>query len=165
MKALSLLLLPLLALAVPLHAHDNHEKVITGPNGGRVITSVEPHLEFLVTQEGKVKIIALAEDNKKQIALTGQSVRLTGGKRTSPTRLSFAEQDGALISDGTLPDSMSIPVVLQIKASAESKAVLEKFQLNLEECADCEYKKYACDSGHDHDHKHDHEHDHKHEKK
>ncbi len=143
------------------HDHDHdHEKKMAGPNGGRVIMSVEPHVEFLVQKDGTVKITPL-DDHNKPIALSGQSARLTGGDRTNPTRMNFAAKDGALVSDTAFPEGNDFPVVLQLKASEDAESVVEKFQLNLKDCPTCDFNEYACIC----DHEHDHDHDHKHEEK
>lgn len=140
------------------HDHDHdHDKIVAGPNGGRVMMSVEPHLELFVTEDRKVRITAVSHDEKpKAIPLGGQSVKLIAGKRLSPTRLEFTKDGNSLISDKTLPEGMNFPVVVQIKATADAKTVLEKFQMNLEGCPTCEYKEYACVCDHAHGHGHDH---------
>ena len=33
------------------HGDHDHDTVEAGPNGGRILTSVEPHAEFLVTED------------------------------------------------------------------------------------------------------------------
>ncbi len=110
--------------------HDDHEKIIAGPNGGRVITSVEPHLEFFVNKDRTVTITAL-DDNNKATKITGQKVKLTAGKRLAPTRLKFIEKDGVLVSDGKLPEGNDFPVVVQIRTAEGAKKVNAKFNLNL----------------------------------
>lgn len=134
------------------HDHDHAEK-IAGPNGGRVFTSVEPHLEFLVTEDRKVKITAL-DDHNKPIAIAEQSVRVTGGDRSNPTRLSFAKEGTVLVSDAAFPAGNDFPVVVQIKPSGDAKSVMEKFNLNLVDCPTCDYLEYACTCDHSHDHDH-----------
>jgi hypothetical protein len=123
--------------------HDDHEKAIEGPNHGRVITAVEPHLEFFVTADRKVKITALGEDGKA-VALTGQLVTVTSGDRSNPTRMTFAPVENALVSDVAFPEGNDLPVVVQIKTSADAKSVTEKFNLNLDQCPTCDHKEYAC---------------------
>ena len=139
-------------------AHDDHAR-IAGPNGGRVITSVEPHLEFFVTEDKKVRITAVNCDKETKIVpIETQSVAVIAGKRLSPTRLAFEKEGDTLVSTGALPKGMNLPVVVQIKPDADSKTVLEKFQLNLEDCPTCDFKEYACtcDHAHSHEgHKHD----------
>ena len=154
------------------HGHAHHAKE-AGPNGGRILHSVEPHLEFLVTKDRKIKLSALGEDLKKVVPVGDLKVSFSGGDRTAPTRLSFSNEGGALVSSGTLPEGKNFPVVLVIKDGGE-KPIFERFQLDLSQCPTCDYLEYACtcdhhhhgEGGHDHgDHKHDHGHDHKHEDK
>ena len=145
------------------HDHDHdHEKVVAGPNGGRVLTDVEPHLEFLVNDDRTVTITAL-DDHNKAAKITGQTVKLVAGKRSKPTKLTFSAKDGKLVSSGKLPAGNDFPVVVQIKPKKGAKSVNAKFNLNLKDCPTCDYKEYACACDHGHDHKdHDHkDHDHK----
>jgi hypothetical protein len=129
------------------HAGHAHAKKIAGPNGGRVITAVEPHLEFLVTKDRKVRITALDDDNKPA-KIAEQTVKLTGGSRANPTRMTFEKDGDVLVSDIAFPAGNNLPVVLQIKTSADAKSVIAKFSLNLNDCPGCEYKEYACTCDH-----------------
>ena len=132
------------------HDHDHdHDKIIAGPNGGRVLTSVEPHLEFFVQDDRTVKITALDED-LKPIKVDKQSVKIVAGDRKKPTRLKFEEKDGVLISDAKLPEGNLYPVIVQIKTAKLKKSVNEKFNLNLTQCSSCDNKEYACTCDHDH---------------
>ena len=54
--------------AVAEDEHD-HEKKIAGPNGGRIITSVEPHVEFLVTKDSKVSSPSLTTRTRQKTSL------------------------------------------------------------------------------------------------
>ncbi|MAS95040.1 MAG: hypothetical protein CMO55_17730 [Verrucomicrobiales bacterium] len=146
------------------HDHDHHE-AIAGPNGGKVIQEVEPHLEFFVTEDRKVQITALGEDGKA-IPIAEQSVRVTGGDRSNPTRMSFEKKGDVLVSDTAFPEGNDFPVVVQIKTAPDAKTAMEKFNLNLNDCPTCDYKEYACTCDHGDDHEgHDHDdhkdHDHK----
>ena len=161
MKSIALKLLTALALAVPAFAaekdHKHDEKKAAGPNGGKVITAVEPHLEFLVTKDRKVEITALTED-LKAAKLSGQVIAVTAGDRSKPTKLEFKEDGGKLVSSNALPEGNDFPVSVSIKANASAKATYEKFNLNLEKCPTCKYQEYACicaHAGDEKDHKHD----------
>lgn len=145
MKTIALNLLTALALAVPAFAAGDHkhEKKDAGPNGGRVITAVEPHIEFLVTKDRKVEIIALTEAFKPG-KLSGQVIAVTAGDRSKPTKLEFKEDGGKLVSTNALPEGNDFPVSVSIKANASAKAVFEKFNLNLEKCPTCKHQEYAC---------------------
>lgn len=130
--------------------HDHkHEKKEAGPNGGRVIFSVEPHFEFFITEDRKVKITFLGED-KKAIAPAEQTVSAVGGKRNKPTKLAFTTEGESLISDQALPEGNMIPIVLTVKASPDAKTVTEKFNIDFSDCPTCDFKEYACTCDHDH---------------
>ena len=149
MKSIALKLLTALALTVPAFAADDHkhEKKVAGPNGGMVITAVEPHLEFYVNKDRKVEITALGED-LKAAKLSGQVIAVTAGDRSKPTKLELKEEGGKLVSTNALPDGNDFPVSVSIKANASAKAVYEKFNLNLEKCPTCKYAEYACICAH-----------------
>ena len=150
MKTIALPLLAALAFALPAFAADKehkHEKKEGGPNGGRVITLVEPHLEFLVTKDRKVEITALTADLKPG-KLSGQVIAVTAGDRSKPTKLEFKEEGGKLVSSNTVPEGNDYPVSVSIKANAGAKAVYEKFNLNFEKCPTCKYQEYACICAH-----------------
>lgn len=127
----------------------SHAKKMAGPNGGRLITSVKPRLEFFVTKDRKVQITAV-DDHNKPIAITGQSVKVTGGSRFLSTRMKFENKGGVLISIDSFPQGKKLPVVVQIKATPESKTVIEKFYLDQNICPQCKHEEYACICGHDH---------------
>ena len=134
------------------HEHDDHdghdhEKIIAGPNGGRVLTAVEPHAEFFVTDERKVQI-AFVDDDLKPVAAADQTVSVIAGDRSNPTNLSFAKSGDVLISDKVLPSGNDFPVVVQIKTDAGAETVRERFNLNLADCPTCDYKEYACTCAH-----------------
>ncbi len=120
---------------------------IKAPNGGRIIEAVQPHAEFLITKDKKIEIRFLADDGKV-IAPAAQVVTVTMGDRSAPTKLAFAKDGDKLVSDKTIPDGKELPVVLQIKVTPESKAVSEKFNLNLATCPTCSNPEYACSCDH-----------------
>ena len=132
------------------HEHEHrHAKKTPGPNGGRILTDVSPNLEFLVREDRKVQISALAD--AKAIPVTTQSLTLIGGDRANPTSLEFIKDGDVLVSSTTLPAGENFPVILQIKTSPTSDSIPQKFQLNLKNCPDCKYKEYACICDHGHD--------------
>jgi hypothetical protein len=136
----------LLTLALPAVAAD-HEHKEAGPNGGRLITSIEPHAEFFITKERKVQI-TFVDDDGKAVAPGEQVVSVTTGERAAPTRLTFTKSGNVLISDAALPAGNGFPTVVQIKASAGGTTVTEKFNLNLSTCPECKLAEYACVCGH-----------------
>ncbi len=130
--------------------HAEHGEPEAGPNGGKVIHEVEPHLEFFVNKDRKVRITALDKDGKA-VPIAAQSVKVTGGDRSNPTRMSFAREGDVLVSDIAFPEGNDFPVVVQIKATPDAKTVIEKFNLNMNDCPTCEHAEYACTCDHDGD--------------
>lgn len=138
-----------LALCPTLRAHEEGPAKKAGPNGGRVITTVEPHAEFFVTAEKKVRITFLTEDGKA-VAKEGAEISLVGGDRANPTKLTFAKDGDSYLSDKVLPEGKNFPVIVKIKVGPDAKQVTEKFGLNLADCGECKHKEYACTCAHDH---------------
>ncbi len=137
--------------SLTLHAGPNHshEKKVPSPNGGRILTSIEPHAEFLVTADRKVQI-TFVNDDGKTIAPAEQVVTVTTGERSAPVKMTFAKTDTAFLSEQAVPEGNNFPVVVQIKTSPDAKAIVEKFTLNLSICPDCKYAEYACICSHTH---------------
>lgn len=134
------------AAAESKHEHSHAHKV-AGPNGGRVLTKVEPHAEFFVTAERKVQI-TFVDDDGKVVAPGTQVVSVITGERSAPTTLTFAKSGNALVSTAALPAGNGLPTVVQIKSAPEAKAVTEKFNLDLSQCGECKKPEYACDCQH-----------------
>ncbi len=130
------------------HGH-NHEKKHAGPNGGRLITSIDPHAEFFVMSDRKVQITFTGE-NGKAIAPEEQLVAVTTGERSTPVKMTFIKTGNVLLSEQTVPFGNNFPVVVQIKGTPEAKAVVEKFTLNLSNCTGCNLAEYACVCDHQH---------------
>lgn len=127
--------------------HDHNKKVEAGPNGGRLIKDVDPHAEFLVTSDRKVKITFVGPDGKV-VAPAEQIVTVTTGDRSAPVKLIFTRSGDGLISDGVVPEGNGLPVIVQIKANPDSKAEITKFNLNLSNCPGCQKAEYACTCSH-----------------
>lgn len=147
----------IIALILASLAFATAAEKIKAPNGGRIIAKVEPHAEFLLTNDEKIEIRFL-DAAGKVIAPTSQVVSVTMGDRTAPTKLTFTQDGDKLISDKTVVKGDNLPVVLQIKTTAEAKAITIKFNLNRSTCPECKLTEYACDCDHakrddGHDHK------------
>jgi len=151
MKIKTLPLVGALLSCTALHAHENHSatKKEAGPNGGRIITTIEPRAEFFVTPERKVQITFLGEDGKP-VASADQVITVTTGERSAPVRLAFTKTDTVFLSEQTVPDGNNFPLVLQIKPTPDAKATVTKFTLNLSACPECKLAEYACICSHEH---------------
>ena len=149
MKTL-LALLCIVSLASPTFAgpdHDHGPRTQPGPNGGRILAKFEPHVEFLVTPDRRVKLTFL-DGAGKPVPAANQIASLITGDRMAPTRLTFVPAAGALLSEQTLPEGSAWPVVVEIRGSAESKPTRDKFNLDLAVCSGCSRPEYACTCGH-----------------
>lgn len=133
------------------HSGHDHAEKMAGPNGGKVITAVEPHAEFLVTANRKVRITFLGEDNKPAAAGT-QSINIVCGDRSAPTMLTpVKEADGmSFLSAKMLPEGNNFPVIVTFKTGADAAPVRAKFTLNTSDCPNCDYQEYACTCDHSH---------------
>ena len=137
---------------------------IKAPNGGRIIDTVTPKAEFVVTKDKKAEV-RFIDDAGKVIAPAAQSVTVVMGDRTNPTKLAFAKDGDKLVSDKAVPEGDSLPVVLQIKTTPDAKAITAKFNLNMSTCPECKLNEYACACDHateEKAHKHTGGEDHKH---
>lgn len=141
LAALFLIFVPA-ALSEERHDHTDEEKE-AGPHGGRIFTTTEPHFEFFVTPERKVQITFLADDGKA-IAFSTQSVSAVAGERSAPTKFTFSKVGDSLVSDVALPKGMLVPLILTVKLSNTIEPIREKFNVNLENCSECDFLEYAC---------------------
>ena len=137
------------------HHHHHDHAAMVGPNGGKVLHEVEPHAELFVTKDRKLQLTFL-DAKGKATALKDQSISVTCGKLSAPTRMKFGKKGTSLFSDKALPAGMNIPTIVQIRMKPGVKSVIIRLTLNLEDCPSCKYLKYACICEHAHeDHKKD----------
>lgn len=120
---------------------------IKAPNGGRIIETVTPCAEFLVTKDNKVEVRFL-DGTGKVVAPAAQVVTVVMGDRAAPTKLTFTKDGDKLVSDKAVPQGKDLPVVLQIRTTPDAKTVNEKFNLNLAICPECKLGEYACACDH-----------------
>ena len=147
MKTLIKKLLLVVAAALALVPAIAHEKKTPGPNGGRLLTSVSPHVEFLVTADRKIQL-TFVDDAGQPIAPAGQSATIISGDRSAPTTLTFSRQGDVLISNAPLPEGRIVPTIVQLTPAAGAAVVVERFNVNLATCAECQHAEYACICGH-----------------
>lgn len=140
-------LLALTALVFTATVSHGHENIIAGPNGGRLLTVVTPHAEFLVTAERKVQITFVGADGKP-VAPADQVVVVTAGARSAPTTLTFTKTGNVLLSDTALPAGNRFPAVVQVKTTPDAKPVYARFNVDTTVCGGCKKPEYACTCGH-----------------
>ena len=140
---LASLCLGLTTVSVSAHGEEEHApKKSVGPNGGRVLNSIDPRAELFITADRKVQITFL--DNQGQpISPAGQTVVVTSGRRSAPTQLTFLQVGDVLLSDVAVPAGRRVPTVVQI-TSPEGKTAIERLNVNLTVCSGCDNPEYAC---------------------
>jgi hypothetical protein len=127
------------------HDHGAHGK--QGPNHGKLITEVEPHLEFLVTKDGKVQL-TFVDDHNKVVAIPEAGFSMVCGNRAKPTKMSFKKVGKGYISKEKLPAGKNIPTVLSVKPGKDAKTKTVRLNVNLNDCPSCDYLEYACTCEH-----------------
>ncbi len=139
-------LLLALLLTATAHAGSNHAHT-PGPNGGRLLTAVEPHVEFFVTPARTLRL-TFVDDANKPLAPAAQEITVITGDRSAPTKITFTREGNALVSAQPLPPGDKLPVIVQIKATPDAKPAVEKFNLNLATCPGCQRPEYTCTCAH-----------------
>jgi hypothetical protein len=114
---------------------------------GRLLTAGDQHLDFFVRGDGKVRITFLDTQHKPE-APAGQSLTLTGGDRSNPTRLAFVKEGDSLVSDAALPGNPDMPVILRLIPAPGGAPVYARFQLNRNNCGGCSRPEYLCTCDH-----------------
>jgi hypothetical protein len=123
------------------------EPTRVGPNGGRILTSIQPQAEFFVTADRYVQITFL-DDKGAIVPPSEQTASLLGGDRSNPIRLSFISTEGILRSTEPLPELSNMPIILTIQSASDTESIRERFYLNQHICSGCGYEEYACTCGH-----------------
>ncbi|MFO1486376.1 MAG: hypothetical protein U1F71_23640 [Verrucomicrobiaceae bacterium] len=148
MNTQSILLILSLSLVTHLAYADDPKSGyhgMAGPNGGRLLVEVEPHIEFLVKSDTKKVEIRFVGDALIVLPPAGQEVTTTVGEGDSATKLTFTQQGDKLVSDVPLPAGDRLPVTVQIRAKpGDSSVTAEKFILDLGPCPTGKHLKYAC---------------------
>ncbi len=130
------------------HAGHSHAAKITGPNKGRVLTELEPHAEFFVTANRKVRLTFVDDAGKPVAVPAGLTATLITGDRAKPTTLTFAADGDTLLSTAVLPEGGNLPGILRVKPSGEAVPVTIRLQINLANCGECSRPEYACTCAH-----------------
>ncbi len=134
-----LLLLLALGCASLLHA----EKIAAGPKGGRLLDSTPLKAEFLVTAERRVEI-TFYDDHANPILPGTQAVTVIAEPAGGRTTLEMEKTTTEFVSKTALPAGEPYRVVVQIRATPESKPQNFRLDLNLATCGECSRQEYAC---------------------
>ncbi len=128
-----------LCAAASLHA----EKIVAGPKGGRLLESEPLKAEFFVTADRKVEV-TFYDAALKPVDAGAQVITVTAEPSSGKVKLDLEKTATGFISKTALPAGEPYRVVVQTRASAEAKPKNFRVDLNLEMCAECQKKEYAC---------------------
>jgi hypothetical protein len=152
MKPIRYVISTLIALTVS--AAALYAKPIAGPKGGRILTSDAPHAEFFVEKDRTV-VVSFYDAALKPVPVSGQVVTAVAEAKSGKVNLTFAEKNGALVSNAKLPDGDDYNVVVQIRENATARPKNYRVLFHDEICAECKRAEYACicdDAGKEHEH-------------
>ena len=127
--------------------HDHGSSITLGPNGGRLLEGTDPSVELLVMDDRKVQLTLVGDDGKVIVPGT-EVVTLTTGDRSAPTKLAFAVEGNAFISNAALPEGDDLATVIDLKATPDATAKYARVQLNLKDCPTCDSLEYVCQCDH-----------------
>ena len=131
------------------HDHDDHKGHVkkAGPHGGRLVSSITPNVEIVLTDARKL-VVNVLDKHGKPTDPSDFEVSAIGGSRSNPTKLTFAKEGNRFVSTTAVPAGNKTPVVVTLKPTKNGKAVYERFHADQSSCGSCEYKEYACVCGH-----------------
>jgi hypothetical protein len=128
-------------LALSAFAHSEKE---IGPNGGLILEfSTNQSLHGEVTLTNGTFYVALLDKNMKPMAITDQSLVVTGGSRTSPETPKVEKQGGHFTFPALKGDSYLL--VFQFKENPTTKPVLARFEYDSAVCKSCKHEEWLCD--------------------
>lgn len=122
--------------------HD-HNKVIPGPKGGKVVEVEGGHAEFFVQPDKKVSVTFYGED-MKPVPPAEQTVTVIAEAPAGKTKLEFDKTADSLISKEVLPEGDGYRIVLQIRNTADAKPQNFRIEYHTEVCGKCNRAEYAC---------------------
>ena len=135
------------------HDHSSHEGVsdkehdplVVGPRGGKVLSHPEHRVELWVDDERYVHLASL-DDKGVRTDLTDFSVSAIYGDRSSPGKMSFKKDAGEWKSEKALPEGKSVPFVLT--TTVQDEKLIDRIDLKLWNCSGCDLMEYACTCTH-----------------
>lgn len=118
------------------HTHggevDHHSHAIPGPNGGKLITTVDPHLEFWIQPDDGHARITFVNDDIEPIEAPSIPLSLAMGDRDNPTMIVFEQKGSVLVSKEPLSLEGNPPIILELCSTDGEKAQYERFHLNMD---------------------------------
>jgi hypothetical protein len=128
-------------------------KPISGPNGGRILTTSAPHAEFFVTAD-RIVTVAFYDEELKPIPTGDREVNVIAQAETGRAKLEFTKSANSFTSTQSLPEGDGYTVVVQIREKTGARPTNHRVVFHDEICEECSRAEYACicDEGDGHDH-------------
>ena len=136
-------LVAMLALALTTFGHSDNE---IGPNGGRILEfSKNQSIHGEVTLTNGMFYVGLLDKNMKPVALTEQSLTVTGGDRSNPEKPKVEKQGNHFVFPALKGDSYLL--VLQFKERTSAKPITARFEFDDSKCGACKKQEWLCACG------------------
>lgn len=126
-------------------APDSGYHGMPGPNGGRLLVEIEPHMEFLVRMDSRKVEIRFIGDALTVLEPGSQEVSVDIGEGANTTKLTFTRDGEKFVSQSALPAGKKQPVTVQLRTEPKAPSVTaEKFIVDLSPCPAGRHLKYNC---------------------
>jgi hypothetical protein len=144
-----------------------HGGVELGPNGGRIVEfSKNETLHGEVTLTNGQFHVSILDKEMKPVAVTEQSLVVTGGDRAKPEKPKVEVQGGRFVFSALKGDDYLL--VLQFRENPASKAITARIEFDAAICSACKNPEWLCKCSSEkegkkidqHDHKDAEKHDH-----
>ncbi|SKA85241.1 hypothetical protein SAMN02745166_01121 [Prosthecobacter debontii] len=118
-------------------------KVKAGPRKGLLLELGGKHAEFFVEKNRTISIAVYDAALKAQPAST-EVITATAEVPSGKTKIEFEKKGDMLVSKTPLPEGEGYQVVLQAKATPDSKVKNFRIKLQTHVCNGCGNAEYAC---------------------
>lgn len=126
-------------------------KPIAGPNGGRIVTTEAPHVEFFVEKDRTVAV-TFYDAALKPVAPGTQVISVIAEAKSGKAQFALEKTSTGFVSKQPLPEGDDYTVVVQVRDAAGAKPKNYRVLFHDEICKECKRAEYACicdDAGHE----------------
>lgn len=142
----SALAIILLTSATQAEEGHDHDKVIPGPKGGKVVEVDSGHAEFLILPDKKVSV-TFYDQEMKPTSPGEQVIAVVAEAPAGKAKLEFEKTTEAFVSTAALPDGDGYRLVLQVRSKPDGKMQNFRIDYHMEQCPECKRPEYACTCG------------------
>jgi hypothetical protein len=134
-----------LILALTASFAFGHSNIELGPNGGRILEfSKDETMHGEVTvKDGKFHV-ALLDKAMKPVALTEQTLTVTGGDRNKPEKFAVEKQGEHFVLP-TVKEGQW--VIFQYRDTPKAKPITARFEYETKACGECKKEEWLCACG------------------